>query len=285
MRFLTRDQIEAEYTVFARHDELPDPVKRCVHPLEPDSSIYDFATCLREGWQWVFDGWRRHQPKAWAALEACNPALLFGEHERPDRIDPKKRRWSCDGFVSLGDRYLLFFPCLEDFSIEHVGEEHPAFERFSALPEAIAEAHYTRINGVGFVDSLPKNVMSNRVLPAPLWTVWPLVTEVAEASGAPRKAAVNALRHLASGEWNRRWEERYVVMLDTRLPEDFGPGGDIVFVDQESTSHRLYHVRDFDFSAVALLAQPEAAIDSYVAHVISGGEGRFDFSPYRGPAA
>jgi hypothetical protein len=145
----------------------------------------------------------------------------------------------------------------------------------------IAAAYYTRINGVGFEESLPKNSTSNRVLPAPLWTVWPLVAEVAELSGAPRKDAVNALRQLTGGQWNRRWEERFVVMLDTRPPGDFGIRGDIVFIDQESRSRRLYHVSDFDFSAMAMLAEPEEAIDSYVAHVISGAEGPFDFTSYR----
>jgi len=283
MRFLTWDQIQAEYSVFAwTHDDLPEPVKRCEHPLEPDIGTYDYATCLREGWRWVFDGWRRLQPKAYAALEAADPAIVYAERTRPDPRAPGRMQWMSDGFVRLGERYMLLFPCLQDFSIDEVGEEHPAFERFSALPEMVAAAHYTRINGIGCAETLPKNPLSNRVLPAPLWTVWPLVVEVAEASGAPRKAVVSGLRQLSGSEWNRRWEERLVVMLDTRPPRDFGMKGDILFVDQESKSRRLYHVRDFDFSDTAVLAGPEDAIDAYVAHVISGAGEPFDFSPYRG---
>jgi hypothetical protein len=307
LRFLTWDQIRTEYSTFAwTYEELPEHAKRAVHPLEPDRKTYDFATCLREGWQWMFDGWRRWQPKAYAALETANPALIYAERFWPDRLDPKRLRWGCDGFVRFGERYLLFFPYFKDRSIEQAGADHPAIERFNALPEAIAQAYYARIGGVGFTDELPMNLMNNRVLPAWILTGWADVTQAAEGAGVARKTVVSALRQLAGGDWSgrlkeegkaivsalrglmdrdlsSRWEERFLVMLDTRAPGDFKPRGDIVFLDEESASRRLYHMHDFDASNIALLGQPGEAIDSYVAYVISGAEAPFDFSRYRTP--
>jgi hypothetical protein len=138
------DQITSYYSTLAwSFGDLPEAAKRARNPLKPDEESYDFATCMSRGWRWMFEAWREHQPKAWAALESLEPRLLYAERFYPDpRVasGPPRMLWEYGGYVVLGAHCISFQPCFRGFSIEEAGEDHPAFARFNAAPRSIAQA-------------------------------------------------------------------------------------------------------------------------------------------------
>ena len=281
-RFLTISDIRAEYDKLAgSYDELPESAKQCVNPLAPTEMVEDYASCFREGWRWMFDGLRRFQPSAFSALELKKPSLLYAERVRPDTQQPSRSRWACNGFVRLGDEYFVFYPWFRGTRIEECQTDHPAIDRYHALPEGIAAAYYARLEGVEVVHRLPVFPMGTRVLPARMNT-WLAASALCRPSKKARADMGAALRAVSdnSSATIRELQDAFSILLDTRPQDDVRPEGDFLLVDQTSRSRRIYHLKDSDFTTLALLNDPVSAIDEYVAHVFNRIDKAFDFGPH-----
>lgn len=58
--------------------------------------------------------------------------------------------------------------------------------------------------------------------------------------------------------------------------------GDTLWLDEQRCDHKVYHLRGGSFKDVGVLANPAQALDTYLAHVLSGGRpADFDFYKWR----
>ncbi|NEN76599.1 hypothetical protein F9B74_09810 [Pelistega sp. NLN82] len=81
------------------------------------------------------------------------------------------------------------------------------------------------------------------------------------------------------------YEERYICLrnlFDSRPSASFDPIGSQVFVSSfvGQTSPELYVIKNADVFTIKKLVDPVTAIDHYGAHIFSGSDEEFDFSPY-----
>ena len=72
----------------------------------------------------------------------------------------------------------------------------------------------------------------------------------------------------------------FACVLDSREQDADDNTGDLLFVQERSSSQRVFHVHDGNFGAIRQVVDPVKLFDEYVAWVFSGGSGRFDFRAY-----
>jgi len=277
IRFLTLDAIKKEYPRLARSvGELSDGLRNGKNPLDPSQSALDYLTPLTKGCDWLFEHLSQYQTKAYAAIADQKPSLLVGERIWTDsRIG--KKRWTSAAFVKLGDRYIVLHPEFVG-RIEDSGVRHPCYARYSALPEGIAKAYYARMDGMEIVHQLPHDPMTSRVLPTKI-SGWQRAKHLCKGRKT-RDDMVSALKTVADPQVTESIVESFWVLLDTREQDSTAMKGDYLLVQEGSQSKHVFHVRDWDFSGVRKVEEPELLMDEYVAHLFGDASNDFDFSAF-----
>lgn len=224
------------------------------------------------------------QPKAHAALMALGPELLVCELTSIDPIG--RETWTSDAFVGFGERYVRVGAYHRGNSIAAAGEQSLHWFRYASLPPAVAEAYYLHSTGLAVVHELPGNPYESRGLPAKI-DVWLRPDEVGGGGKKQLEAIKAGLAAVADPAAPPRkdglvWKS-FGCVLDSREQNANGSSGDLLFVQERSESHRLFHVHDGNFAEVRQVVEPARLYDEYVAWVFAGGIGRFDFSVFSQP--
>lgn len=284
MRFLSRKDIDAYFTgVASTVAGLPPYMRQARHAFE-DRDSYDFAGLLEAGVDALLAPMAEGQPKACAAFRALEPSFLVCERRGVDAIG--RDTWTTDAFIGSGDRWFRVGADFRGDSIAESGERSVVHFRYASLSPAIAKAYYWRHTGLEVVNELPSDPFRSHVLPAGI-TNWGRRGD-AFVSGSKRLAQMKmALLSVADAatppEKDGQTWKSFACVLDSREQGDDGSVGDLLFVQERSASHRIFHVQDRDFENIRRIADPVALFDEYVAWVVSGGEGRFDFTAWREP--
>lgn len=284
LKFLTLDVIRKEYESLASDvGHLSESLRSGINPVKPGQSTYDYAGALQNGWAWLFEYMRVNQPKAYSALAEGQPSLLVGERVWKDRLDPSRLHWASNGFIRLGDRYIVFHPEYANAYIEVTRERHPCYSRYLALPRAIADAYYARMDGLEIVHELPVNAMESRVLPAKM-SAWMPAESICQKGKKNREVMQSVLQSVADNCASAQvaLEEDFRVILDTREQDNYEPSGDYLLVQEGSQSGRIFHLKNGNFGKLRVVTDPIRLLDEYVAHVFRG-DGVFDFLPYSVP--
>lgn len=284
MRFLELDYIANYYdNLYYTASELPEHLATAIHPVE-GREMYDSALLLERGWEWMFEPMRRHQPKAYAALAQQQPAILIGERFEEPTDRPGIVPWKTGCFLRLADKYLHIHPYFrsqyQDPQSKIIGRA-----RFQSLPPAIAEAYYERVEGVEVKHWLPGFPMSNRILPAAIYTAWIPADDLCKRSRKAREVMRAALSAVADPAVvvEGPLERSFWRILDTREQDNSGPEADLLLVQVGSQRRQIFHMPNFAFDKLRLVTDPVTLMDDYVSWVLLDGEGRFDFMPYSEP--
>ena len=281
MKFLTRHQIQAYFDrVAATFDELSPHMRLARHPTR-DADSYDYASLLAMGPGAMFAPMERLQSKAHAALIALDPELLVCELTTTGHSGSQV--WTNDAFVGSGERYVRVGAGFSGESIASVGEKSAYWFRYASLPPAIAKAYYWHSMGMEVIHDLPSNPHQSRGLPAKL-DVWLRADQVGRWSKKQLDEIKVFLGAVADKDVAPRkdglvWKS-FACVLDSREQDADDNTGDLLFVQERSSSQRVFHVHDGNFGAIRRVVDPVKLFDEYVAWVFSGGSGRFDFRAY-----
>lgn len=281
MKFLTRHQIQAYFDrVAATFDELSPHMRLARHPTR-DADSYDYAILLAMGPGAMFAPMERLQSKAHAALIALDPELLVCELTTTGHSGSQV--WTNDAFVGSGERYVRVGAGFSGESIASVGEKSTYWFRYASLPPAIAKAYYWHSMGMEVIHELPSNPHQSRGLPAKL-DVWLRADQVGRWSKKQLDEIKVSLEAVADKDVAPRkdglvWKS-FACVLDSREQDADGNAGDLLFVQERSSSQRVFHVHDGNFGAIRQVVDPVKLFDEFVAWVFSGGSGRFDFCAY-----
>lgn len=69
-------------------------------------------------------------------------------------------------------------------------------------------------------------------------------------------------------------------LLDTRNMDDYSNTGFQLFCSSIDQGENIYIIQNADVFSIKKLDNPQEVIDSYAAHIFSGQDGDFDFTPY-----
>lgn len=69
-------------------------------------------------------------------------------------------------------------------------------------------------------------------------------------------------------------------LLDTRNMDDYSSTGFQLFFSSIDNGENIYIIQNADVFSIKRLHNPQEVIDSYAAHIFSGQDGEFDFTPY-----
>ena len=281
MKFLTRQQIQLNFDrVATTLDELSPHMRLARHPTR-DADSYDYATLLTMGPEAIIAPMERLQPKAHAALIALNPELLVCELTSTGQS--RMQTWTNDAFLGSGERYFRISANFRDDSIASAGEKSVYWFRYMSLPPEISKAYYWHSKGMEVIHELPSNPHQSRGLPAKL-DVWLHADQVGRWSKKQLDEIKVSLEAVADKDVAPRkdglvWKS-FACVLDSREQDADDNTGDLLFVQERSSSQRVFHVHDGNFGAIRQVVDPVKLFDEYVAWVFSGGSGRFDFRAY-----
>lgn len=281
MKFLTGQQIKLYFDrVATTFDELSPYMKSARNPTS-DADSYDYAGLFAMGPKAIFAPMEKLQPKAHAAIMALDPELLVCELTTTGHSG--SQIWINDAFVGSGECYVRVCANFSDDSIASAGEKSVYWFRYISLPPAIAKAYYWHSKGMEVIHELPSNPHQSRGLPAKL-DVWLRADQVGRWSKKQLDEIRVSLEAVADKDVAPRkdgfvWKS-FACVLDSREQDAEGNAGDLLFVQERSSSQRVFHVHDGDFGAIRHVVDPAKLFDEYVAWVFSGGCGRFDFCAY-----
>lgn len=285
LKFISRQQVDAYFDrVATTLAELSPHMLEARHP-DGSHESYDYAGLLAMGIEGLFAPMAAHQPRAHAALMARSPEILVAELTTTDPIG--RKTWNDDAFVGSGEHYVRVAAAFRGESIAAAGERSVLWTRYASLPPAIAQAYYFHANGLELVHQLPGNPYQSRGLPARL-DVWLRADQVGGSGRKQLNEIKQGFAAIADPDAPPRrdglvWRS-FACVLDSREQDDSGSAGDLLFVQEQSPSQRMFHVHDGNFAAIRQVDDPVGLYDEYVAWVFSGGAGTFDFCLYSRPA-
>jgi hypothetical protein len=266
---LTRDLVERAYAnSYLRAEDLPKHVRDCVHPVDADVDLLDYAGVLSKGWRWAFEHMASGQPRTFAEIEKHSPALEFREYFEESADG---RKWWGDLLLRLAERYIPLFPYFPGETFEERIANGEQDEFVSSLPPAMGLAHYGRIAGMALVKSVPYSYLDySRFWPHRADRVLDLATffERERISGVATVAS--HLRRVATikRESDDDMLRGFLVLLDTRSVGETQQPRDLLLVEASAKKPEIYLVSGLNFAAMGPLRDSADWLDGYTSAIL-----------------
>jgi hypothetical protein len=244
---------------------------------------------LDNGKEWVLESFKGLQPESLRVLGELGNDIFLGitlikdllHVDAPDMVSPFLFIETPGGVVKI-----------EEGLTEDTFEEGSVFGgSILALPDEISRSWLWRTGGWKIPEEIPDNPLSSRRLVAHPQASWLPINMVIASYGCrnPDVLMADVVAQVPRAVETRRnkydgVDYKWVSMrcfLDTRKDGVQGKVGDQLFVVDSARDHVIYHVNNGDVGNIGVLDNPGEAVDFYSAYVLSGGEGCFDFSPWR----
>ncbi len=243
---------------------------------------------IDNGKSWLLETFQFYQPESYAVLSNLSGDLLLGlslvknllRPDGPDFVSPFL-------FIETPGGVVKVEPSLIGVTFE---DGNDSFGSIRALPEGISKSWLWRTGGWKIPASIPDNPLLHRRLVAHPQASWVSVDKVIGSYGRNSEQLMAELvRRVPESVVVRRnvhdcADYEWVSMrcfLDTREEGFQGAAGDQLFVLDSKRDGLVYHVKGGDVSDIGVLDNPVETVDLYSSHVLRGGEGEFDFVPWR----
>lgn len=242
----------------------------------------DFYTPFKLGKEWLYEYAVKFQPHTGKLLmEGGAFYLLCRKHEG---FSHSNGRASWYLFQDMGPYVIKIFRAMYGSNPEDDGYR-PISRRRDALPEAIRLSYHTRMSGLDLPREPFTGPIPNFLLPLNLTSNWESVREYLRKLRLEKKAAPwleERFPGITSKKTDKTGYLVYMICLDSR-PTGSGLEGDVIFVNINDPSGRMYLIHDGDVEGMRLLADPVEAYDRYCEHILLRRDGRFDFLPFTAP--